>query len=186
MVEADGTLYRSYGKVESNGESAINVLVDSVRKAAEGTPVKMDNWAARNPTCTRDIGRVLRDLAGKRDSQQSCTVRHRPLTDVLNTVKSQASDAEIPAILHFSAQEMFTKYDMAHIFARVHQPPLEVRDNLVRVDEGPKPGETIRPKDCHLSNVRLLPALSRGLCCPFADLRPLPFRFAARHRSARD
>lgn len=49
---------------------------------------------------------------------------------------------------------MYTKYDMALILARVHQPALEVGDNLVRVDEGPKPGETVRPKDCHLSNVR--------------------------------
>ncbi|KAG0656988.1 hypothetical protein C6P46_006734 [Rhodotorula mucilaginosa] len=107
-----------YGPAESNSESAINVLVDAVEKAAKGTPVKMDNWAIRNPTCVEDIARVLRDLA----------------------VKSQ--ETSIPAILHFSAQQMYTKYDMAQILARVHQPPLEVGDNLVRVDEGPKPGET--------------------------------------------
>merc|ERR1712080_195266 len=117
-----------YGPAESNSESAINVLVDAVEKAAKGTPVKMDNWAIRNPTCVEDIARVLRDLA----------------------VKSQ--ETSIPAILHFSAQQMYTKYDMAQILARVRQPPLEVGDNLVRVDEGPKPGETVRPRDCHLSN----------------------------------
>ncbi|GAA5989543.1 hypothetical protein JCM10908_000524 [Rhodotorula pacifica] len=117
-----------YGRAESNSESAINVLVDAVLKAAAGTPVKMDNWAIRNPTCVEDIARVLRDLA----------------------VKSQ--EAAIPPILHFSAQQMYTKYDMAKIFARVHEPALEVGDNLVRVDDGPKPGQTVRPRDCHLSN----------------------------------
>ncbi len=49
---------------------------------------------------------------------------------------------------------MYTKYDMAQILARVHRPALKVGENLVRVDEGPKPGETVRPRDCHLSNVR--------------------------------
>ncbi|BGP55459.1 hypothetical protein JCM8202v2_003063 [Rhodotorula sphaerocarpa] len=118
-----------YGKAESNSESAINVLVDAVRKAADGNAMKMDNWAARNPTCVEDIARVLRDLA----------------------VKSQ-QDVAIPPILHFSAQQVFTKYEMATILAQAHSPPLDTQDNLMRVDEGPKPGETVRPKDCHLSN----------------------------------
>ncbi|GAA5874147.1 hypothetical protein JCM3774_006751 [Rhodotorula dairenensis] len=117
-----------YGPAESNSESAINVLVDAVEKAAAGTPVKMDNWAIRNPTCVQDIARVLSDLAAK------------------------SQETPIPAILHFSAQQMYTKYDMARVLARVHQPVLEIDENLVRVDEGPKPGETVRPKDCHLSN----------------------------------
>lgn len=151
--------YRNrYGPAESNSESAINVLVDAVEKAATGTPVKMDNWAIRNPTCVEDIARVLRDLAGPlrlfcfpHDSLHTV-----PLTLFCtggrSAVKSQQTS--VPAILHFSAQQMYTKYDMAQILARVHQPPLAVGENLVRVDEGPKPGETVRPRDCHLSNVR--------------------------------
>lgn len=59
----DGLL-RRYGKAESHSESAINVLVESVRKAARGESVKMDNWAKRYPTNVADIARVLVELAG--------------------------------------------------------------------------------------------------------------------------
>lgn len=48
-----------YGKAETPAESAVNVLLDSVWKAeTKKTPIKMDHWALRYPTCTEDIGRV--------------------------------------------------------------------------------------------------------------------------------
>ncbi|KPV75524.1 uncharacterized protein RHOBADRAFT_44031 [Rhodotorula graminis WP1] len=117
-----------YGKAESHSESAINILVESVRQAAKGEPVKMDNWAKRYPTNVADIARVLVELAEK------------------------SSSTTLPSILHFSAQQEHTKYTIAQLFARLHNPPLELGDNLVRVSDGPKPGETVRPQDCHLSN----------------------------------
>ncbi|GAA5930012.1 hypothetical protein JCM3775_004486 [Rhodotorula graminis] len=117
-----------YGKAESHSESAINILVESVRKAAKGEPVKMDDWAKRYPTNVADIARVLVELAEK------------------------SSSTTLPSILHFSAQQEHTKYTIAQLFARLHNPPLELGDNLVRVSDGPKPGETVRPQDCHLSN----------------------------------
>ncbi|GJN89313.1 hypothetical protein Rhopal_002293-T1 [Rhodotorula paludigena] len=117
-----------YGNAESHSESAINTLVDSAKKAASGQAVKMDDWATRYPTNVEDIARVLVDLSVK------------------------STSAAIPPILHFSAQQLFTKYTITELFARLHHPPLDLGDNLVRVSEGPKPGETIRPRDCHLSN----------------------------------
>ncbi|GAA6058099.1 hypothetical protein JCM3770_001112 [Rhodotorula araucariae] len=117
-----------YGKAESHSESAINTLCDSVRKAANGQQVKMDDWATRFPTNVSDIARVIVDLADK------------------------STSTTLPSILHFSAQQLYTKYSISLLFARLHTPPLEVGGNLVRVSEGPKPGETIRPRDCHLSN----------------------------------
>ncbi|GAA5916558.1 hypothetical protein JCM6882_002539, partial [Rhodosporidiobolus microsporus] len=118
-----------YGPAESNGESAINTLVDSVRKAAGGASVKMDNWATRYPTHAEDIARVLVDLSDK------------------------SQHAEIPSILHFSSQQLFTKYTICELFAKLHSPPLDLSGGgLVSVDVGPGPGETIRPRDCHLSN----------------------------------
>ncbi|BGP24566.1 dTDP-4-dehydrorhamnose reductase [Rhodotorula toruloides] len=117
-----------YGKAEKHSESAINVLVDSVRKAAAGQPVKMDDWATRYPTNVTDVARVLVDLAAKSTSTQ------------------------LPPILNFSAQQLYTKYTISLLFSKLHNPPLELGDNLVRVTHGPKPGETIRPRDCHLSN----------------------------------
>lgn len=47
-----------YGHGEMPAESAVNVLMDSVWKAAQGQEVKMDHWAIRYPTNTEDIGRV--------------------------------------------------------------------------------------------------------------------------------
>ena len=114
------------------------------------------------PSGTRPASRILRAFCAILQVRFVCScfphdsLHTVPLTLFCpggqSAVKSQ--ETSVPAILHFSAQQMYTKYDMAQILARVHQPPLEVGENLVRVDEGPKPGETVRPRDCHLSNVR--------------------------------
>lgn len=96
-------------------------------------------------------------------SSSTCPVR--PVASALSPFATQTShsgylsavkstSAAIPPILHFSAQQLFTKYTITELFARLHHPPLDLGDNLVRVSVGPKPGETIRPRDCHLSNVR--------------------------------
>ena len=49
-----------YGSAERTDESAVNVLMEAVRKAAQGDGgrVKMDHWALRYPTNTEDVGRV--------------------------------------------------------------------------------------------------------------------------------
>lgn len=48
-----------YGEAKTNGESAVNGLMDSVWKAQEkDAKVKMDHWALRYPTNTEDVGRV--------------------------------------------------------------------------------------------------------------------------------
>ncbi|KAK4047979.1 hypothetical protein OIV83_005013 [Microbotryomycetes sp. JL201] len=123
-----------YGQVTSNDESAINILVDSVRKAAAGEKVKMDDWALRRPTNVADVARVLVDLSDK------------------------ALSSSLPEIVHFSYQPSLTKYDISKIFASLHQPPLSqdmIAQNLVPVSTAPGPGETIRPRDCWLSNAEL-------------------------------
>ncbi|GAA5978718.1 hypothetical protein JCM11641_006153 [Rhodosporidiobolus odoratus] len=128
-----------YGPAESNSESAINTLLDATRNAATGKSVKMDNWATRYPTNVSDIARVLVELSDK------------------------ASHTPIPAILHFSAQQLYTKKTICDLFARLHSPPLNLGDDMVSVDEGPKPGETIRPIDCHLSNQKLMLSFDRTM-----------------------
>jgi S-adenosylmethionine synthetase len=47
-----------YGKAEKPGESAVNVLVESVWKSQK-EEVKIDHWAKRFPTNTEDVGRVI-------------------------------------------------------------------------------------------------------------------------------
>ena len=51
--------------MQTNSESAINILLDLTRAAASGKKeVKMDDWAIRYPTNVLDVARVLVDLAG--------------------------------------------------------------------------------------------------------------------------
>lgn len=76
-----------------------------------------------------DVARVLVDLA-------------------LRLVERQ----KLPPILHFSAQERMTKLDMAHTFARLLNLPT---DHIQAVSDEPKPGDTPRPRDCHLSTAAL-------------------------------
>lgn len=63
-----------YGDAEVPGESAVNVLLDTVWKAQQqqqgieggdgGTQekIKMDHWAKRYPTNTEDVGRVCHGM----------------------------------------------------------------------------------------------------------------------------
>lgn len=60
--------------------------------------------------------------------------------------------ATLPPILSFSAQPDFTKYDICLLLASAHPTPLDLT-KLVPVNDGPKEGETIRPRDCWMSNV---------------------------------
>ena len=47
-----------------------------------------------------------------------------------------------------------TKYEIATLFASLHSPPLDIQW-LEQDSTGPKPGDTVRPRDCHLSNVSI-------------------------------
>ena len=116
-----------YGEAESNAESAVNILINGVRDTSK--PAKMDSWARRFPTNVGDVARVLVDLSVK-------------LNDGEN----------LPPILHFSAQEEFSKLDMANIFARLLGVPT---DHILSVSDAPSPGDTPRPRDCHLSTAAL-------------------------------
>jgi len=47
-----------YGEAESPADSAVNILMDTVKKAHDGVKVKMDHWSLRYPTNTEDVARV--------------------------------------------------------------------------------------------------------------------------------
>ena len=66
-----------YGEAEKPAESAVNVLMDTVRQAAaaaaaaardgEGAEkIKVDHWALRYPTNTEDVARVCYGMYGLR------------------------------------------------------------------------------------------------------------------------
>ena len=75
-----------YGEAEQPAESAVNVLMDSVWKAQEGS-VKMDHWAIRYPTNTEDVGRVCQGRYLCLFSISSPGANRSPQTSQRNTLK---------------------------------------------------------------------------------------------------
>ncbi|CAL1699582.1 unnamed protein product [Somion occarium] len=112
-----------YGPAPKNSDTAVNILIDVVSDQS-GKQYKMDHYATRYPTNVVDIADFL--------------VR---LTTLPPTVS-------IPPILHYSAEEPFTKYEMCLIFARV----LGLPHGHIIPDAEPPKGDaaTTRPRDCHL------------------------------------
>ncbi|KAK4179831.1 hypothetical protein QBC36DRAFT_59001 [Triangularia setosa] len=123
-----------YGSAQSNAESAVNVLMDSVLKAQqEGASISMDHWALRYPTNTEDIARVCKDIAAK---------------------YLEASDrSSLPRILQFSSEDKYTKYEICQLFAEINGLPIDrIKPNM----EGNDPNASVqRPYDCHLSTKAL-------------------------------
>ncbi|KAK9328007.1 hypothetical protein V1520DRAFT_347280 [Lipomyces starkeyi] len=121
-----------YGEVEKTSESAINALVDITLNVNRETEVEIDNWQIRYPTNTQDIGRVLRDLA-----------------DLILSGKK-----EVPSILHFSATQKYTKYEICQLLGELLGVPtthLKKVDTVIKANS-----KVIRPHDCCLSNKRLM------------------------------
>ncbi|KAF7360318.1 Methionine adenosyltransferase 2 subunit beta [Mycena venus] len=110
-----------YGPAPNNADTAVNILVDVVQDQS-GKTYKMDHYATRYPTNTVDIANFL--------------------------VKLSAHKKPIPPILHYSAAEPFTKYEMCLVFAQILGLP---HSHIVPDAEPPTgAGATTRPKDCKL------------------------------------
>lgn len=123
-----------YGATEYNSESAVNTILDAIEKskdaANDANPVSMDDWARRFPTNTQDVGRVCNDIA----------VRY--IRDI-NNIKS------LPKILHFSAEEDMTKYEIAQRLARILGVEIP---GMVANKQGNDPNAAVkRPYNTHLS-----------------------------------
>ncbi|KAL9111639.1 MAG: hypothetical protein Q9227_003912 [Pyrenula ochraceoflavens] len=121
---------------ENWGESAVNTLVSAVWKAQEeGAKVAMDDWAVRYPTCTEDVGRVCEKIS---------TVYLERL----------GKGEKLPAILQFSSEDRYTKYEICQVLAEILGLPL---DGMVANKEGNDPkSEVQRPYDTHLSTKELM------------------------------
>jgi dTDP-4-dehydrorhamnose reductase len=123
-----------YGSANANSDSAVNILVDAVNKAQDPSAgIKMDDWSLRYPTNTEDVGRVCHDIA----------VKYLGERDKL---------ASLPKILQFSSEDRMTKYQICEMLAEIMGVPLL---GMIRVSEGPKPGDVQRPYDTHLSTKAL-------------------------------
>ncbi|KAJ4473074.1 hypothetical protein J3R30DRAFT_3659398 [Lentinula aciculospora] len=112
-----------YGPAPKNSDSAVNILLDVVQDQS-GKQYKMDHYATRYPTNVVDIANFLVRL-----SESKKTII-------------------IPPILHYSAAEPFTKYEMCLVFAKILNLP---HGHIVPDSEAPKgDSATTRPRDCQL------------------------------------
>ena len=122
-----------YGHTETNAESAVNVLIDAVWKAAQekdkdANQVPMDDWSVRYPTNTEEVARVIVDITSRYLSAEEARVA-------------------MPKVLQFSAEQRFTKYQMCQIFAEILGLPL----NGMTAKGEDKDAKVTRPYDTHLS-----------------------------------
>jgi len=111
-----------YGPASRNTESAINVLLDIVQDQS-GKQYKMDHYATRYPTNVVDIANFL--------------VR-------LSTINTSL----IPPILHYSAPEPYTKFELCLVFSRLLGVPIP---HITPDAEEPSGAAAVsRPRDCQL------------------------------------
>ncbi|KAI0066851.1 NAD-P-binding protein [Artomyces pyxidatus] len=110
-----------YGPAPSNADSAINILLDVVRDQS-GKTYKMDHFQTRYPTNVQDIAGFLVRLT------------ERPRRTAL------------PPILHYSAAEPFTKYEICLVFAGL----LGLPHTHIVPELEPPAGATPRPRDTQL------------------------------------
>jgi S-adenosylmethionine synthetase len=93
-----------------------------------------------------DVGRVIRDLS--------------------NMYLTNPKVFSFPEILHFSAQQRMTKYEIALVFAEILGVPA---DHLVKVDTIDEKAAVNRPLDSHLDVGKLKELGVNVQCVDFAD-----------------
>jgi len=111
-----------YGPASKNSESAINILLDIVQDQS-GKQYKMDHYATRYPTNVVDIANFLVRL-------------------------STINPSLIPPILHYSAPEPYTKFEICLVFSKLLGVP--IAHITPDADEPTGAAAVSRPKDCQL------------------------------------
>jgi S-adenosylmethionine synthetase len=122
----------------------------------------MDDWATRFPTLVDDVAKVLVALAGELcwnwliyfwKKKHPALFSSSAYTYSWWTCFIEYKEP-LPPILHFSSEEEYTKYKISLVFAKLLKLSEAEIKNLVAQPEPPQPaqGETMRPRDCRLSN----------------------------------
>ncbi|KAI9458656.1 NAD-P-binding protein [Lactarius psammicola] len=133
-----------YGPAPSNADSAVNILLDVVRDQS-GKQYKMDHYQTRFPTNVLDIASFLVRLARKEPFLPPFL--SSPFFFIYRE-SERPRDAPLPPVIHYSAEEPFTKYEICLIFARI----LGLPHAHIIPDAGPPPpGSTPRPQNTQLS-----------------------------------
>jgi len=140
-----------YGPTPKNSDSAVNILLDVVQDQS-GKKYDMDHVATRFPTNILHVARflvILTEIVSPSESTGGASAAGRVGRTEASTAGAWSSGVPLPAILHFSAQEPFTKYEMCLEFAKILDLPV---DHIIPVTEVPKDA-TPRPVDTRLDIV---------------------------------
>jgi S-adenosylmethionine synthetase len=108
-----------YGAVETLEESPITVIAKDIMK---NLPQKIDHWAIRYPTHVDDVAFVIRQI-----------------------IEYRLKNPGFCGTYHWSADEPYTKYEMAKVMA----PIVGASVDTILADDRPPSGAP-RPKDSHL------------------------------------
>ncbi len=114
-----------YGSIQALDESAVTAL--GIGMQDKNSAVEIDNWAIRYPTHTSNVARICRQL-----------------------VEYKIRQPNFRGTFHWSAQELFTKYQMALIMAEFFN---FSASNILPLTCQPE--EVPRPFDCHLDSTLL-------------------------------
>ncbi|KAG8899796.1 hypothetical protein FRB99_006449 [Tulasnella sp. 403] len=128
-----------YGPADKNADTAVNTLID-VLQDQSGKKYNMDHYATRYPTNTLDIASFLRRLVEK------CSPTLSDPSDP-DSSKVEPAITTLPPIIHYSAAEPFTKYEMCLAFAEILRLP---HDHIIPDSTAPT-GAVTRPRDTKLS-----------------------------------
>ncbi|KAK9463802.1 uncharacterized protein V1516DRAFT_619142 [Lipomyces oligophaga] len=128
-----------YGATEYESESAINCLIDVVMNREQKLQAVIDDWQLLYPTNTTDTARVIYEIAGTLILQAMI----KSLTKTERSIAGQLT----PQILHFSADQRFTKYAICVILGEILCVPIT---HLVRQNTAPTMGVKL-PYNCKLS-----------------------------------
>jgi len=127
-----------YGPAPKNSDSAVNILLDVVQDQS-GKTYKMDDYGQKYPTNILDIASFL--------------------------VRLSHLDKALPRVVHYSASECLTKYNICEIFGKILNLPIShvIRDSSV-------PAEAVaRPRDCRLSTEETVQLVGDLGCSNFED-----------------
>lgn len=131
-------------------------------------PRRSSIFSARQASQNGQLGDPLSHKRNRRSTSPSLPLKYFQFLTKISSIPTTPADGKniflpllpdkallspLPHILHFSTQEPFTKYEICQFLASLSRPPIILDHTFIAVNDGPKAGETVRPKDCHLSNV---------------------------------
>jgi S-adenosylmethionine synthetase len=133
---------KRYGPAPKNSDSAVNILLDVVQDQS-GKQYKMDHYATRYPTNVLDVAQFLVRLCTHPFEKQ------KPLLILISKTSAAASSRpSLPPIIHYSAPEPYTKFEMCLVFAKILHLPIT---HIIPDADAPQGAAAAsRPRDCQL------------------------------------